>query len=182
MTKGGLRKGLYGAFRNRALMYHEIYKELKKKVGEKKAADIMGRGIYNRGLKIGSTAAKYGPDNMEGLKKWFLGLDPDEGKMFKAEILRCDAEGLDIKFHGCPLRDAWQEAGLSDREVMKICRIAARVDNGTFEGAGFEFFAENWEPKFGECCYLHIRPGKKGKAKAGKGPKGKRLEVKKKKR
>jgi hypothetical protein len=81
--------------------------------------------------------------------------------MFKAEVLRCDQEGLDLKFHGCPLRDAWQEAGLNDRETAKICSLAAAVDIGTFEGAGFDFFAETWKPEFGSCCFLHIRPRKK---------------------
>ncbi len=45
--------------------------------------------------------------------------------MFTAEVLRCDDEALDLQFHRCPLRDAWQEAGLSDKETAKICSIAA---------------------------------------------------------
>ena len=56
-----------------------------------------------------------------------------------AEVLRCDAGGVDIKFHRCPLREAWQEAGLSDEDTAKICAIAARVDNGTFEGPALSF-------------------------------------------
>ncbi len=66
-------------------------------------------------------------------------------------------------FHACPLRDAWQEAGLSDKDTAKICSIAAAVDIGTFEGAGFEFSAETWKPEFGKCCHMHIRPGKREK-------------------
>ena len=58
--------------------------------------------------------------------------------MFQPEVLRSDAESLDIKFHACPLREAWQESGLSDAEVATLCRIAARIDNGTFEAAGFQ--------------------------------------------
>jgi hypothetical protein len=67
---------------------------------------------------------------------------------------------VDIKFRACPLREAWQEAGLPDEEVATLCRIAARIDNGTFEGAGFEFFADTWQPNAEGCCCLHIRPGK----------------------
>ena len=58
------------------------------------------------------------------------------------------------------MREAWQEANLSNEDAAKICAIAASVDIGTFEGAGFEFFAETWKPEQGNCCYLHIRPGK----------------------
>ena len=98
--------------------------------------------------------------DMEGLKEAFVGGIPDDGAMFKPEVERCDAEGLDIKFHGCPLRDAWMEMGLPEEEVATICRIAARIDNGTFEGAGFEFTADTWQPGDDGCCYLHIRPAK----------------------
>ncbi len=43
--------------------------------------------------------------------------------------------------------------------MTKLCHIAGRVDNGTFEGAGFVFSADTWRPGEGGCCYLHIRPG-----------------------
>ena len=79
--------------------------------------------------------------------------------MFQPEVVGEDAEGLDIKHHKCPLKDAWQEMGLPDEEVATMCRIAARVDNGTFEGAGFRFFADTWQPNGEGCCYLHIRRG-----------------------
>jgi hypothetical protein len=163
MSEQDLRNALYGSFKNRAMMYYHIFDELRKEIGEERATAIMKRAIYKRGLQIGKPLAKYGPDDLEGLKNAFLGLDPDEGRMFSAEILRSDAEGVDIKFHRCPLREAWQEAGLSDEETAKICAIAARVDNGTFEGAGFEFYADTWKAEQGNCCYLHIRLKKGGK-------------------
>ena len=78
--------------------------------------------------------------------------------MFQPEVLSSDADAVDIKFHACPLREAWQEAGLPEEQVAMLCRIAARIDNGTFEGAGFDFFADTWRPKTEGCCCLHIRP------------------------
>lgn len=160
MRQQDLRNALYGSFKNRAMMYYHIFEEMRKAIGEKKAADIMKRAIYKRGLEIGKQLSRFAPRDLEGLKDAFIGLDPDQGKMFSAEILRCDDEALDITFHHCPLREAWQEAGLSDDETAKICSIAARVDNGTFEGAGFQFFADTWRPEQGNQCFLHIRPGK----------------------
>jgi hypothetical protein len=164
MTQQDMRNALYSSFKNRAMMYYYIFDELRKEIGEEKAAAIMKRAIYKRGLEIGKQMAKYGPDDLEGLKNAFLALDPDEGRMFSAEVLHCDAEGVDIRFHGCPLREAWQEARLSDEDTAKICAIAARVDNGTFEGAGFEFYADTWKPEQGNSCYLHIRPRKINKS------------------
>lgn len=164
MPEQDLRKALYASFKNRAMMYYHIFDELRKEIGEEKATAIMKRAIYKRGLETGKQLAKFGPNDLEGLKNAFIGLDPDEGRMFSAEVLRCDAGRVDIEFHRCPLREAWQEAGLSDEDTAKICAIAARVDNGTFEGAGFEFFADTWKPEQGNCCFLHIRPGKEKKS------------------
>ena len=160
MPEQDLRNALYASFKNRAMMYYHIFEELKKEVGEDKAADILKGGIYKRGLEIGKQFAQYGPSDMNGLKDAFLGFVPDEGKMFQPELLRCDAEGVDIKFHSCPLKQAWQEAGLSEDSVAKMCEIAAIVDNGTFEGAGFKFTADTYKPGGDGCCMLHIRPGK----------------------
>ena len=160
MSEQDLRNSLYGSFKNRAMMYYHIFDEMRKEIGEEKAAEIITRGIYKRGLEIGQQFAAYGPSDMNGLKDAFLGFVPDDGKMFQPELLRCDAEGIDIQFHRCPLKEAWQEAGLSDDEVAKMCKIAARVDNGTFEGAGFKFSADTWRPGGDGCCRLHIRPGK----------------------
>jgi hypothetical protein len=84
---------------------------------------------------------------------------PDDGKMFEPELLRCDSEAIKIKMRRCPLKEAWQEAGLSDPEISEMCNIAALVDKGTFEGAGFKFSCETWKPGQIGCCRLHIRPG-----------------------
>ncbi len=70
------------------------------------------------------------------------------------------AEALDIKFHACPLKEAWQAAGLPEERIATLCRIAGVVDNGTFEAAGFAFSAETWQPGEDGCCFLHVRPGK----------------------
>lgn len=156
-----LRNQLYDSFKNRAILYWRIFEEMREEIGAERAERIMSRAIYQRGVEKGKQKyARFAPGDMEGLKEAFVGGIPDGGRMFQPEVLRCDAEGLDIKFHACPLRDAWQEAGLSGDDVATICRIAARVDNGTFEGAGFEFSADTWQPGGDGCCYLHIRPGK----------------------
>jgi hypothetical protein len=159
MTQEQLRQQLRDSFKNRALIYYLLFDEMRKELGAERAAEIMKRAIYARGVQKSKKYAPYAPNDFEGLKDAFVGGIPDEGRLFQPEVMRCDAEGLDVKFHACPLREAWQEAGLPDDEVAAICRIAARVDNGTFEGAGFEFSADTWQPGGDGCCYLHIRPG-----------------------
>jgi hypothetical protein len=101
----------------------------------------------------------FAPRDLDGLRQAFLANLPDEGAMFAPEVVRCDTEGLDIKFHCCPLKQAWLDAGLTQEEVATLCRIAGQVDNGTFEAAGFRFHAETYQPGGEGCCFLHIRPG-----------------------
>lgn len=159
MSEDRLRTELMGSFKNRALLYYHFFNELRKELGEEKASEIMKRAIYARGLEIGKQFAPYAPDDMEGIKDAFLAFIPDQGALFSPELERCDSGGVDIKFHNCPLKTAWQEAGIPEDDMAKLCHIAGRVDDGTFEGAGFIFSADTWEHGKEGCCHLHIRPG-----------------------
>jgi len=154
-----LRGELYAAFKNRALMYWHVFDELRRALGEPQATGLMARAIEARGREIGRQFARYAPADLAGLRDAFVGGVPDEGRMFAPRVERCDAVALDIALQRCPLKEAWQAAGVSETDVATLCRIAGRVDNGTFEAAGFEFSADTWQPGRGGCCHLHIRPG-----------------------
>jgi predicted ArsR family transcriptional regulator len=158
-TEEQLRRDLYAAFRNRALLYHHFFETLAAELGETRAAEVMSRAIYARGTAIGRSFARFAPADFEGLRDAFLGFVPDERRMFAPDVTRCDAGGLDIKLQRCPLKDAWREAGLAEADIARLCQIAGRIDNGTFEAAGFEFSADTWQPGRDGCCHLHIRPG-----------------------
>jgi hypothetical protein len=155
-----LRGELYAAFKNRALMYWHVFAELRRALGEPQAIDLLSRAIEARGREIGQQFRRYGPANLAGLRDAFVAGVPDGGQMFAPRVERCDAAALDIRLARCPLQDAWHEAGVPEADIATLCRIAGRVDNGTFEAAGFEFSAETWQPGREGCCHLHIRPGR----------------------
>lgn len=159
MSEETLRNQLYAAFKHRAMLYYLIFDELRAEIGEQRAATVLKRAIRRRGETIGQPFSEFAPDDLAGLRDAFLAGIPDEGRMFSADVQRCDQEGLDITLQSCPLRDAWLEAGLEEQEVAKLCDIAAIIDEGTFAGAGFQFAAETWQPNSTGCCHLHIRPG-----------------------
>jgi hypothetical protein len=162
MSEEQLRTQLYDSFKNRALIYYLIYDELRAELGADRAEELLSRAIYRRGELCGQEKyARFAPHDLSGLKAAFLGGIPDDGKMFQPEIVRSDAEALDITFHACPLRDAWVEAGLPEEDVATLCRIAAQIDDGTFAAAGFQFNADTWQPGGENCCHLHIRPGQR---------------------
>ena len=159
MAEDRMREELYASFKNRAMIYYRMWKTLSTDLGEARAGALMEQAIYDRGVEIGQQFKHIDNHDVLALKDAFLAIIPDGGAMFSPEVQRADAEGVDIKFHRCPLKEAWLAAGVPEGEVATLCRIAGRVDNGTFEGAGFHFHADTWEPGRDGCCHLHLRPG-----------------------
>lgn len=154
-----LRNELYAANENRAIIYYLLFDELRAELGEERAMGIFKRAIYRRGQQIGDAFARFAPDDLRGLCDSFLKGIPDSGKMFAPTVLRCDAEALELRFDHCPLKNAWKKMGLPPEECAKICEIAAMVDYGTFESAGFDFTLRALREGEEHSCYLTIRPG-----------------------
>jgi hypothetical protein len=153
-----LRQQLTLALKSRALVYSAVYEELIPEVGTLRAEAILKRAIYKRGAAISPKFAPHSPADFVGLRDKFLDFVPDHGRLFSPEVRRCDSGGLDIKFHDCPLKNAWVEAGYDDATVATLCRIAGIVDNGTFENAGFQLNAKTWTAGETGCCSLSLRP------------------------
>ncbi len=154
-----LREQLWASFRNRAMVYLEVYRVLDEEFGAQRAAELLKKAIYRRGCEIGRQFERFGPDDLEGLKTAFLATIPDGGKVFDPEVVACDDARLELKLRRCPLKEAWHDAGLPDAQVARMCEIAGIVDNGTFEAAGFRLTSETWQPGRSGCCHLIIEKG-----------------------
>ena len=164
MSEADLREQLKGAIKSRALFYLTVYREMAAEFGSERAETVMKRAIYQRGAAAGDRFRRYAPADFTGLRDAFIDFVPDHGGLFQPEVRRCEngaGGGLEIKFHTCPLKQAWQEAGLSDSEVSDLCRIAGVVDNGTFETAGFSIQSQTWKPGDSGCCLLKVGPAKR---------------------
>jgi hypothetical protein len=153
------RRDLVAQMKNRALVYLEMYDVLVEELGEQKAEELLTRAIYRRGRAMGKNFAKFAPADLKGLKEAFLGSVPGGAGIFQPEVKKEEAGTLEIQLHGCPLKDAWREAGLPEKKVETLCRIAGAVDKGLFEGAGFRFANRTWAPGATGCCFLHIARG-----------------------
>lgn len=158
MSETQLRKELVDAFKNRAILYWHIFDELRGELGQERAVAIMKRAIYRRGREKGAKYARFAPRDFAGLRDAFVGGIPDEGRLFDPHVVRCDADGLDVHLERCPLKDAWDELGLDESDKALMCEIAGVIDQGTFEGAGFAFDPNTWQPGRTGCCHLEIRP------------------------
>jgi hypothetical protein len=153
------RAHLIGQMKNRALIYMEIYDVLVKELGPQRAEALLSQAIYNRGRKMGKAFAKFSRTDLAGLRDAFLASVPGGEAIFQPQVLKSDAESLQIQLHGCPLKDAWKDAGLAEEKVATLCRIAGAVDKGLFEGAGFAFENRTWAPGAKGCCFLAVRKG-----------------------
>lgn len=154
-----LRTQLQASYANRAMVYLDVYRVLEEEFGEQRAAGLMKKAIYRRGCAVGEQYRCFGPADLEGLKRAFLGSLPDDGRLFEPEVVSSDGNVLEIHLHRCPLKEAWQQAGLSDADVERMCAIAGVVDNGTFETAGFRLRSETWRAGQSGCCHLTIQKG-----------------------
>ena len=159
MSEEQLRNELIAAFKNRAILYWLIFDELRGELGEERAVAVMKRAVYRRGVQIGREKfSQFAPVDFAGLRDSFVSGVPDEGRLFDPQVKRCDAEGLDVHLEQCPLKDAWEELGLDDHDKTLMCEIAGIIDQGTFEGAGFAFEPNTWQPGRTGCCHLEVRP------------------------
>jgi hypothetical protein len=153
------RRDLVAQMKNRALIYKETYDVLAEELGAAKAEEFLTRAIYRRGQAMGKAFSKFAPADLEGLREAFLGSVLGGKDIFQPEVLKKEAKTLEIQLHGCPLKDAWREAGLPEEKVATLCRIAGAVDKGLFEGAGFRIENRTWTPGAKGCCFLRILRG-----------------------
>jgi len=149
-------RDLRGQMANRALLYRDLLVTLAEEIGQDRAETVLARAIYRRGEAIGQQFRPFAPDDFAGLRDAFLAIVPGGTDLFAPEVRRCDEGGLEVKFGGCPLKEAWLAAGLPDSEVVTLCRIAGTVDLGTFEAAGFAIENRTWQPGRDGCCHLVI--------------------------
>lgn len=150
---------LAGAYAMRANFYLHMFDVLREEFDDERAVALIGEAARRLGEKMGQKLAPNGPDNIEGLANQFLAGIPCRQKLFAPELRKCDAEGLEIKFHHCPLKDNWVAAGRSDEDIEMLCRAAGTIDAGMFGAAGFTFKGETWKPGQEGCCRLVVEPG-----------------------
>ncbi|ESX64290.1 MULTISPECIES: L-2-amino-thiazoline-4-carboxylic acid hydrolase [unclassified Mesorhizobium] len=152
-----LSRELDSAFRNRADLYRLLLDELTAEVGAEKAEAIMIRTIERRGKEVAASAfADFGPNDAPAIGEAFLAVSPDGGRMYPTDVERGQGR-IAFKVKRCPLKDAWVEAGVGDKKLATLCRIAGAFDRGLFEATGVRFDNVTWTPGHGSgCCHIAL--------------------------
>jgi hypothetical protein len=159
MEKDALEAELRAATANRAILYWLIFDEMRREIGEDKAARIMKAAIWRRGREMSESIKAFAPERIRALGAYHVAHSAGGGKLFNPEVQRLDDEVFEVLNTTCPLKEAWQAYGLSDDDVARMCAIGAAIDYGKFEGAGFRFECDTWMPGKRGCCTLKAYPG-----------------------
>jgi hypothetical protein len=156
-SEESLRRELEDAFQNRAHLYRLLLEELEIELGPDRAEAVMRRTLQRRGQEVAGMLFLELPADAVTLGDRFLSVSPDEGRMYPYDAER-GAGCMTIRVHRCPLKDAWQAAGLAPARVAQLCRIAGAFDKGLFEAAGLAFSNETWnEARGGGCCWITLQ-------------------------
>lgn len=157
MSEETLRQELESSFRNRADLYRLMHAELVAELGVARGEALMVRIIERRGREVGEGYFRAKGPSALAVGEAFLAVSPDQGRMYPTEVDR-HADGIDFRVKRCPLKDAWNEAGLDPTTTATLCRIAGAFDKGLFEAAGVAFSNATWsEQRGGGCCHIMLR-------------------------
>ena len=155
MNTHDLQHALHDANKERALIYLDIFREIRHRRGEQEAIDILRTALEKRGREFGKSLKSFAPRNFRGLCDAFAYV-PDGGVMFHPQEVRCDDKALELKMRKCPLKEAWQSADVTERELSLLLHCASAMDIGTMDEAGFELEIQTWQPGEEGCCSLKI--------------------------
>lgn len=154
MSEETLRAELEASFRNRADLYRLMFSEMVAELGQEPGEALMVRIIHKRGQEVGAGYFKAKGPSALAVGEAFLAVSPDQGRMYPTSVTR-QSNAIEFRVKRCPLKDAWQQAGLDAATTTTLCRIAGAFDKGLFEAAGVDFRNETWsEQRGGGCCHI----------------------------
>jgi len=144
--------------RNRAIIYWHIYTTLKEELGEDRAAELMKKAIYKRGLDNAKDFPKEAHEgNLNALAEKFLDKMDKGLDVFSRDVLSVDKDEAKLRLNACVLVEAWRDYGLSDEEISRMCDIASAIDYGNYEVMGYNLKFDSRIADGAECCILHLR-------------------------
>jgi hypothetical protein len=151
-----LRRELAEAFAARAHLYRLILDVMGERHGAAEAEALLAEVCRRRGAELSAQLFHDVPPEPEAIARRFLAASPDAGDLYP-HAASSTAAGFTIAVSSCPLKGAWQQAGLPPERMARLCRIAGEFDRGLFEAAGVRFENSTWtEARGGGCCRITL--------------------------
>ena len=114
------------AIEDRATYLFFLLKEMERAVGPEEAERLAGQAVYRygqtKGQRMGSldTPADFIAHQMR----------PGRQEIFDKEAIEAGEARGEIRFHYCPLVEAWERLGATPEEISRLCDVAMQGDHG----------------------------------------------------
>lgn len=142
-------RDVQGAIKDRGRYLAMVVKELDARGLD--ADDIIGTTLYRYGYELGGRVGK-----IEGVDELVrLQLSSRAGGLpFKVERPEMTVERVVIINNCCPLVEVWREMGLSDQEVVRMCDLFEKREEGRVAAVGLKVEAPQTFAKGDHVCRL----------------------------
>ena len=160
---GFLVQNLRNFFEHRALWLYFIYDQARKTKSQPESfipAAIRRCGIYHgmRALTGNDTAVKVVGGRGGSCRLLRKKLFPAAGRgIFEMQFLALSDDAFDVDFYYCPLVNAWQKQGCSDKQIEMLCDWAMEGDRGIAEAFGCELELKKTIAKGDGVCQIRIK-------------------------
>lgn len=138
------------AIEDRAAYLYFLLKEMQAALGAEAAAEVAARAIF----RYGQAKAKAMPTMRSPVDFVRHQMRPGRREIFDKEVAEETPERSEVRFHYCPLVQAWKRLGASDAELSLLCDIAMQGDFGMVSGSPFTLRIAGSIARGDECCRL----------------------------
>lgn len=149
VTTDDTTQAVRSAIEDRATYLYLLLREMQAANGDE-AVEMARRAIFRYGqLKAGQLPPMHSP--VEFVRHQ---MRPGRQGIFEKEIVEETPRRSEIRFHYCPLVQAWKRLGATEKELAQLCDIAMQGDYGMVSQAPFELRIAGSIARGDDCCRL----------------------------
>lgn len=151
-----LTEAVRSAIEDRATYLYLLFKEMEAANGTAAALDMARRAIF----RYGQIKAQAMPPMSSPVDFVHHQMRPGRAAVFAKEAVTIRPERSELRFHYCPLVQAWRRLGATPEELAMLCDVAMEGDHGMVSEAPFALQVASTIAKGDACCRLILEPRK----------------------
>jgi|YelNatPaOPRAMG01_1025707.scaffolds.fasta_scaffold87045_2 predicted ArsR family transcriptional regulator len=140
------------AIEDRAAYLYFLFKEMEAAYGRQAAVELAGRAIFRYGQAKASAMPPMGAP-VDFVRHQ---MRPGRREIFDKEVAEEAPSRSEVRFHHCPLVQAWKRLGATREELGLLCDIAMQGDFGMVSGCPFTLRIAGSIAKGDACCRLVV--------------------------
>ncbi|MDI7277939.1 MAG: L-2-amino-thiazoline-4-carboxylic acid hydrolase [Anaerolineae bacterium] len=154
MAASEMTEAVRSAIEDRATYLYLLFQEMRAVCGDEVADAMARRAIFRYGQLKGRAMGKMDSpvDFVEHQMR------PGRQEVFEKEVAERSPQRCEIRFHYCPLVEAWKRLGATEQELAQLCDIAMQGDYGMVSEAPFGLRVAGSLARGDACCRLILEP------------------------